>query len=295
MTAFKNLEAYQLDQDANIQITVSGGSSSGYKLWHIAEANGGISSNWELVFDNTGFERDETYAFISDLERHVGVSITRLERGPFGVFQVVGHNSLNRTGEPFKQLIREHIKRRDGTIGPRPLPSDGPRRLCSGELKTKTTHRYLRAKGWGRYRSTIGFRADEKGRVLRRKKADAKHPRGVVEGGLGLFPLYDAGVTAQDVYDFWEPIPWRLAIPSWRGNCDNCFMMSEIKMKERMAFDIKSVEPWIEMEEMDRDRNKEFRPGRKSMRQLRDEVLAGDFSVSKRALQRRPQCGTCHD
>lgn len=292
---FHNLDAYKLDSDANIQITFSTGSSSGYKTWHILEANGGLSPNWEIVFDNTGFEREESYDFLADFQRHVGCSITCLERMPFNGWAKVGHNSMSRNGEPFLQLVTEHIKRRDGTIGPRPLPSDGPRRLCSGELKTKTTHRYLRAKGWERYFSTIGFRADEEDRVKRRKKLDAKRPRGVVEGGVGIFPLYDAGVMPDHVYDFGQQFSWWLKLPSWRGNCTGCFMMSEIKMKERIAEDPASIEPWIAMEEMPRDRNREFRPGRKSMRQLRDEVLAGDFSVDRRALQRRPQCGSCHD
>lgn len=292
---FCNLHAYRLDPDQNIQITFSGGSSSAYLTWHILEANGGLSPNWEILFTNTGFERVETYDFIADFQRNVGVPITCLERMPFNGWAKVGHNSMSRNGEPFKQLVTEQIRRRDGTIGMRPLPSDGPRRLCSGELKTKTAHRYLRAKGWGRYHSTIGFRADEKIRVDRRKKSDAKRPTGVIEGGAGLFPLYEAGVLSEDVYTFWVDIPWKLGIPSWRGNCTNCFMMSEIKMKERIELDPASIEPWIEMEEMPRDRNNRFRPGQKTMRQLRDEVLAGDFSVSPRALKRRPQCGSCHD
>lgn len=292
---FRNLEAYVLPKWRNIQLTFSTGSSSAYAVWHILEANGGLSPNWEIVFTNTGFERWESLAFLDDFERETGAPITRLERRDGNSFEVVGHNSISRNGEPFWSLVTEQIWRRDGTFGMRPLPSDGPRRLCSGELKTKTAHRYLRSKGWRRYSSVIGFRADEGGRVERRKKQDAKRPRGIVEGGVGIFPLFDAGVTAEDVYAFWEDIPWRLAIPSWRGNCTNCFMMSEWKMKERMALDIESVEPWIAMEEMPRDRNNRFRPGMKSMRQLRDEVAAGDMSVSPRALRRRPECGSCHD
>lgn len=292
---FKRLDMYKLDVDQHTQLTFSGGSSSAMQVWHCLEANGGLPTNWEVVMCNTGFERPETLDFWSDFQRHVGVKITMLEREAAGGFSVVGHNSVSRRGEPFKTLVTEHIKRIDGTVGPRPLPSDGPRRLCSGELKTKTAHRYLRSLGWGRYASVIGFRADERNRVVRKRAMDAKRPRGVVEGGFGLFPSYNAGVTAEDVLAFGLHFPWWLKLPSWKGNCNNCFMMSEWKMKDRLADDPSSADDWIEMEEMPRDRNSQFRPGRKSMRQLRDEVLAGDFSVDPKALRKRPECGTCHD
>ena len=142
---FRNLDAYRLDPDANIQITFSMGGSSAYKVWHIAEANGGISSNWRVICENTGFEREESLQFWSDFQHHTGIEVTMLERRAKGGFEVVGHNSLSRKGEPFIELMNEHIKRRDGTIGPRPLPTDGPGRYCSAELKTKTAHRYLRS------------------------------------------------------------------------------------------------------------------------------------------------------
>lgn len=201
--AFMSLEAFRLDEDANIQITFSMGLSSAYKTWAIAEANGGISKNWRVLTQNTGFEREESLDFWSDFQRHTGIAVTMLERRPFGRFAAVGHNSMSRHGEPFRQLVTEEILRRDGTVGPRPLPSDGPRRLCSGELKTKTAHRYLRSLGWTRYYTTLGFRADERQRVERRRALNLKSPKGIVEGGIGLFPLFDAGVTKLDVFKFW--------------------------------------------------------------------------------------------
>lgn len=294
-TFFRRLPLYRIDPDEFTQVTLSGGGSSAYQAWHLIEAAGGLPDRWKLVFCNTGFERPETLDFIADFSRNVGVPVTWLEREAAGGFSEVGHNSAARNGEPFKLLVTEEIKRVDGTIGKRPLPSDGPRRLCSGELKTKTAHRYLRSLGWGRYASAIGFRADEEGRVRRKRRMDAKRPRGVVEGGYGVFPMAQAGVRADDVFAFGAQVPWWLRLPSWKGNCNNCFMMSEWKMKERLVDDPHSADPWIEMEEMPRDRNSFFRPGRKTMRQLRDEVLAGDFSVDPKALKARPECGTCHD
>jgi hypothetical protein len=270
------------------------------------------------VFDNTGFEDPMALRFVDDFERAFGAPVTRLERDgkAMGKFRVVGPNSYSRNGEPFIELVTEHIKRRDGTIGPRPLPSDGPRRLCSGELKTKTTHRYLRSLGWGRYYSAIGFRADEQDRIERRKRMDAKQ-KGVVEGGVGIFPMAEAGVTKADVVSFGEQFDWWL--PAFTdvtigdhtetlsatdlSNCNNCHMAAEWRMKLRMAARPHSVRPWIEMEGQDRgvdaltgkERNRYFRPGRKTMAQLFAEVQRGDFTVDAKAMKRRPQCGTCHD
>lgn len=323
MAVYTDLACYVLPRWRNIQLTLSAGGSSAMLTAHILKANGGLSENWRIVFDNTGFEDPLALRFVDDFEREIcapyGASVIRLERDStqMGKFRIVGPNSYSRDGEPFLQLVTEHIKRQDGTVGPRPLPSDGPRRLCSGELKTKTTHRYLRSLGWGRYWTTLGFRADEKGRVDRRKKLDAKKPHGVVEGGVGLFPLYDAGVTKADVVGFGRQFDWWL--PEFTdvtvgdhtetlsatdlSNCTNCFMAAEWRMKLRMAARPHTVRPWIEMEGQDRgvdrrtgvERNRYFRPGRKTMAELFAEVQRGDFSVDPKALKRRPECGTCHD
>lgn len=319
MPVYTDLHRYILPKWRNYQLTLSGGGSSAYQAAHILKANDGLSPNWRLIFLNTGFEDARTLRFVDDFERHFGAPVTRLERDgkAMGKFRLVGPNSYSQEGEPFIELVTEDVERRDGTVGPRPLPSDGPRRLCSGELKTKTAHRYLRSLGWQRYYSVIGFRADEKVRVERRKKLDAKKPHGVVEGGVGVFPMFDAGVSASAVVAFGEQFDWwlpaftevrvadRIEVMSasdW-SNCTNCFMAAEWRMKWRMALRPHSVEPWIAMEGRDRgvdlrtgaQRNRYFRPGRKTMAQLYDEVQRGDFSVDPRALKRRPECGTCHD
>jgi len=316
---YRDLDRYILPRFRNIQLTLSGGGSSAYQAAHILKANDGLSPNWKLVFDNTGFEPAEALRFVDDFEREMGAPVTRLERDgkAMGKFRIVGPNSYSRDGEPFIELITEDVHRKDGTIGPRPLPSDGPRRLCSGELKTKTTHRYLRSLGWGRYRSAIGFRADEQDRIARKKRMDAKRPHGVVEGGVGIFPMAEAGVTKEDVvafgqhFDWWLPaftevrIADRIEVLSATdlSNCDNCFMAAEWRMKLRMAARPHTVQRWIDMEGQDRgvdrrtgkDRNRFFRPGRKTMGELFAEVQRGDFSVDQKAMKRRPGCGTCHD
>lgn len=297
-----HLDHFRLDWDENIQITISGGSSSGAQACWIKEANGGFSPNWILLQNNTGLERNETHEFTARLEDHLQHEIVRVERTAANGFKSVARVNVSRNGEPFLTLTTEHIKRKDGTVGPRPLPSDGPRRLCSGELKTKTAHRYLRSLGWGRYGSVIGFRADEKLRVDRRRKTDAKRTKGVVEGGYGIFPMFEAGVKAEDVAAYGVQFDWWLSIPSWQGNCwPACMMMSEWKMKERILLALETdegcrmIDTWVAMERMPRDRNREFRPGRKSVEQLVREVLIGDMSVDAKALKARPECGTCHD
>lgn len=294
----RNLEKYIMPADVlgfpvNIQISVSGGRSSAYQLAHIAEANFGIPNNCECVFSNTSLEMPETYEFLDDLERFLGVRITRLERdmtAPNKV-RVVGHNSLLRDGELFAELLEEIIpKRRDGTAGIRPLPNPA-QRVCTANLKVKTVDRYLvKELGWKRpYLSVIGYRADEEGRVQRRIRQNLKRPKD--EGGYGIFPMFSAGVGSGDVHNFWRAMPFDLKIGSELGNCDFCFMKSTWKIKMMMALYPDRALRWVGFEDrrVNSDRPGTFRQDRPPLRQLWNEVQAGDMS----APDNDKQCGVC--
>lgn len=288
---FRALEHYVMPKDVDVQITVSGGRSSAYALLHIFEANGGIPSNCVCTFQNTGFEMNQTLDFIARLDEYIGGQIVYLERDtaePFKV-KVVGHNSAARAGEPFKQLFYDPVaKRKDGTSGLRPLPNP-VQRVCTAELKAKTADRYLvKHLGWKRpYLSVIGFRADEPKRVARRKRVNETRPKD--EGGIAFFPMFDAGVTASDVFNFWRGSPLDLDLDSDLGNCDLCFMKSTWKIKMMMARFPERVQPWIDFEASERDRSNRFRKDRPSLAELREEVERGDFS----SPPNDKECGTC--
>ena len=173
----------------------------------------------------------------------------------------------------------------------RPLPNP-PQRTCSAELKTKTSHRYLRKTlGWPTsYYSTLGFRYDEKSRRDRRVKRNEKRN---VEGGVGVFPLYDAKITSDDVHWFWRHAPFDLGIDSNMGNCDFCFMKSEWKIKEMMLLHPDRAQRWIDWETRAArtDRQGVFRKDRPCLADIAAQVRAGNMEGSRVG----ERCGSCGD
>ena len=53
--------------NGNVQISFSGGRTSGYMLHAIMEANGGLPERARVVFANTGRERNETLDFVQEI------------------------------------------------------------------------------------------------------------------------------------------------------------------------------------------------------------------------------------
>ncbi len=83
------------------------------------------------------------------------------------------------------------------------------------------------------YVSLIGLRADEPRRVARvmaRNGLDTDDPerakREMTDGEIVCTPLADAGVTNDDVLEFWTGRKWQLALPTDANlsNCVYCFM-----------------------------------------------------------------------
>lgn len=281
------------DLPSPLSIPFSGGRSSGMLLCRIVEANGGLPTGAVVNFENTSLELEPTYVFLDRVERHLGINVVRLEWNPYepSGFDVVGHNSMHRSGEVFERLLTHVVpKRRDGTAGVRPLPNPAQRH-CTANLKTKTAHRYVRSLGWPTsYFTTLGYRYDEAGRVERKKKQDKK---GNQEGGRGVFPLFDAKITSDDVHWFWRSMPFDLELDSNMGNCDLCFMKSEWKIKEQMLLNPERAEWWIRAEDraLGTDRPSVFRDDRPSYREMLAQVRAGNMEGSKKG----ERCGTCGD
>jgi len=311
---FSNLDAYRLDRilpaGGRLTVGVSGGRSSGYQAAHIIEANGGAPPGVVFNFENTGKEREETLAFVDRLDRHFQMGLVWLERDGTAPhkYRKVTYETASRNGEPFDELYTEIVpKRRDGTAGVRPLPNPA-QRTCTAELKTKTMHRYLRNElHWPtHYYSALGFRADEPGRVKRNRAASAKR---ALEGGWGVFPMFDAGVKESDVRRFWSAAPaLDLKLDSNYGNCDFCFMKSTWKIKETMLLDAleQQVKPrpgvappptvqwWVDMEARESDRSGPFRRDRPGYQTLWEQVCAGDME-SAVAENKADVCGSCGD
>lgn len=201
--------------EGNVQIAFSGGRSSAFMLHQILEANGDLPDRVEVTFQNTGREMPQTLDFVQEVGRRWGVNIVWLEYRPtIPFFELIGHNSASRNGEPFEALIRKR----------KFLPNQQSR-FCSTELKVRTAKRYLRSIGWDYWTNCVGIRADEP----RRHK-----PEGVRFKDRWTIwqPMAKAGVGKGHVADFWRAQPFDLQLPNvkgncWLGNCDGCFLKSE--------------------------------------------------------------------
>ena len=98
---------------------------------------------------------------------------------------------------------------------------------------------------WGRsaqqFVTLLGLRADEERRVMRvlsrsllaegaggRKCAVRTQP----PGEHPYFPLFDSGLTAEDVSAFWQERAFGLRVPENAGNCVFCFMKGTDQLRE---------------------------------------------------------------
>lgn len=200
-------------------ISFSGGRTSAYMLWRVLQSNGGLPTDAQVLFANTGKEEEATLRFVRECERRWNAPIQWLEYRPDAPgFAVVDFDSAARSGEPFEALIQKR----------RFLPNSVTR-FCTSELKIHVMFKYIRSIGWlesdDGVSQMIGIRADEMLRVA--KMRNGKHSESVkIEN---LVPLADAGVTVGDVGAFWKAQPFDLELPTingrtTHGNCDLCFL-----------------------------------------------------------------------
>lgn len=141
-----------------------------------------------VLFTDTGREHPLTYKFIDDFEANEGIKVKRISYD--GGFE----GMLERNKFLPNAMIRK----------------------CTVELKIKTAKRYLRSIGIQKFDSYIGFRADEERRV--------KDYKQIYKKVTPHFPLYDMGITKDDVSQYWDSKPYKLEAPSILGNCDLCFL-----------------------------------------------------------------------
>ncbi len=227
------------DDGLPVQISFSGGRTSGYMLRRLMDANPDFHDRARVVFANTGREMPETLDFVAEVDRRWGVGIVWVEwrDGEHGHrFEVVGRQGASENGEPFEALICKK----------RYLPNRRVR-FCTSELKVRTARDYLRSIGWEHWTAAIGIRADEPHRI--ENKPDLK------ERWKRWLPLAEAGITKRDVIAFWKAQPFDLRLQNVKGktpygNCDGCFLKSEaflarlsVEHPERHAW-------WERMEEV---------------------------------------------
>lgn len=216
-------------------ISFSGGRTSAYMLWRVLQSNGGLPDEAIVCFANTGKEDEATLRFVRDCERHWNVKINWLEwRAKSPKFEVVNFDNASRNGEPFEECIKYYKK----------LPNPA-QRWCTGQLKIRTIHRFLRSLGWQHDESNnndfVGIRADE--------------PRRAAKMSKNKIPLFVAGVTKEIVNDFWSKQPFDLNLKiflgeSLLGNCDLCFLKSMNKKMNIVRENPDKAVWWAKMEKL---------------------------------------------
>jgi 3'-phosphoadenosine 5'-phosphosulfate sulfotransferase (PAPS reductase)/FAD synthetase len=236
-------------------ISFSGGRTSAYLLWKIMER--GLQPDVHVMFANTGKEREETLDFVDECARRFDVPITWLEyrrrflpkyknpdraavaararagrehlyEPPKGRrepgYVVVSYETASRNGEPFDNLIDM------GGLPNRQL------RTCTAELKIRVIKKHMLKLGYKRWDVVLGLRADEPLRVARKREPPPERWEYVM-------PLADAGVTLEEVMNFWREAPFDLQLQPHEGNCDICFLKTVAK-RARIAQDRPDLLDW---------------------------------------------------
>lgn len=265
-------------------VSFSGGRTSGYMLRRVLDAFGGtLPDDAAVVFCNTGKERPETLDFVEACSLRWDVPVTWLEyrmdtrgalvtKGKNGQpaigwhgWQEVNYATASRDGRPFLMLLTVFAAFRALSKGKPPILPNPVQRFCTGEMKTRTTNRYLRSIGWPLDDSTcaVGMRADEPSRLAKLRK----QPESDWAAGEPVAPLGKAGVTEADVMAFWSAQPFDLALKQHEGNCDLCFLKQSWKIDAIMRDRPDLADWWVERE---RETGQVFRRDRKNLAAMLD-------------------------
>ncbi len=207
---------YPLKQ--HLTISFSGGKTSAYMTKMLLDHFRGEDPDRRILvtFCNTGQEHEETLKFVDRCDREFGFNVVWMEcvvdpvKGKGIRHQVVNFETASRNGEPFEAYITKYG-----------IPNAAFKQ-CNSRLKTDVMHDYRRSIGLkkGTYSTAVGIRADEMDRVSM---------TGMVTLNL-FYPCVDAGVTKEDVREWWSRQSFNLNIPEHWGNCIFCWKKSQRKL-----------------------------------------------------------------
>lgn len=215
-------------------LNVSGGRTSALMLRRILDAHGGtLPRDVHAVFCNTGDEREETLAFLSEIQRR-WCALVWLERDATspGKVREVSFETASRRAEPFAELIEQR----------RFLPHHGAR-FCTQALKIEPVRAWMKAQGYEHWTSAVGLRADEPSRVAQHRERQREE-----DDFDSVYPLHRAGVRKGAVMEFWRGQSFDLALRPWESNCRGCFLKSRAIL-ERTERDAPGSLAWWAVQE----------------------------------------------
>lgn len=267
-------------------INVSGGRTSSLMLRRTLDAHGGaLPPDVHAVFTNTGGEHAGTLEFLAECADRWGVDIRWIERDRRVAdgWREVTYDTASRAHEPFEELVTQ-----------RKFLPNAVMRFCTQSLKIETAAAFMRSQGYDRWTSIVGLRHDEPARVSKLRARDAAWDVAC--------PLFDAGVTVDDVAAFWRASPFDLSIPAHAGNCVGCFLKGTSK-RRRIAEDTPELLAWwASMEERIGARFRKDGPsyahliadasaqGRLHLRVVDDDDLTVCGCTDRRPQRRRCSC-----
>ncbi len=230
-------------------ISFSGGRTSAYMLWRVLQSNNGLPNEAIVCFANTGKEEEATLKFVKDCADFWKVQIHWLEYRwapeTKDRWKLVNFELASRNGEPFFELIDQN----GSPYLPNPVA-----RICTAKLKIRVIHAYLKHLGWAHDENMdwVGIRADE---MRRAAKMDRSRT-----------PLVTAGITKQDVSNFWKAQPFDLGLPNMNGvtmhgNCDLCFLKPVNQIISLIREKPERADWWIGMENHAKSSSKTFGDG----------------------------------
>ncbi len=261
-------------------ISFSGGQTSGYMLRRLIDSTPDFSAKFSIVFNNTGREYDETLDFVQAVSCEWGVPIIWTEyarKDGEHSFRVVDYKTAARRSSPrgpFDEMLEwAGVLPNVQGIG------------CSGQLKVRTTRRFLQSLGMETWHTYVGIRADEAHRTL---EIMASCPKYITPH----FPLNEDGITIRDVNSFWDAQPFKLNIPNYKGNCDLCFLKARWKRAAILREDPSAAAWWQGWEEKMSARGVTANGARwiadKSIEGLLNDATHPEFNFSEQSEQDVP-------
>lgn len=145
-------------------VSFSGGKDSTAMLLMLIEKGVRID---DIIFCDTGKEFPDMLKHISEVEKYIGRSITKLT--PEESFDYLFAHKQRKKGSKYENVVGYGW-------------ADSLRRWCTSNLKTKTFNKYVRNKYGRDYTLFIGLASDEQKRVQRNKDDRIKYP--LVEWGV---------------------------------------------------------------------------------------------------------------
>ncbi len=264
--------------DGPLQISFSGGRTSGYLLHQFLDANDGLPNDTVVTFANTGREMQETLDFVDACSKAWDVPIVCLE---FAVidgkasYRVTDYDKASLHGEPFEILLKRK----------KYLPNVVAR-FCTADLKIRPMKRYLvKELGWKKWTAALGIRADEQRRI----NYDSK------DRWSFWYPLVEANISKRDVQLFWQQQEFDLNLKGIngktpQGNCDFCFLKSEATLA-MMAKEYPHLASW--WVRMEQDIGSTFRKGRDLAEFVDFVQRQGEFDFDETGFYCQTDDGEC--